>query len=188
VEVILFGKDRTLRNVTFVVAAIVALAASCFARTSAEDVKAQIQAAYDGQCTAAIARDGAAFQTSFGPNFVATEADGKQQSLAQALALVGAPPAGWRLAECSFSIRGLTIDSQSATVRVTRRIRGTFTQGILTEPFTQVQDSNDTWSLAGAPLQTASVATAVLSTLGNKVVDQRGTLSGSAPSNSKKGL
>jgi len=175
-----------LRTVTFVVAAIVALGASCFATGSAEDVKAQIQAAYDGQCKAAIAGDGAAFQTSFSPSFVATEVDGKQRSLSQALALVATPPAGWRLAECSFSIRGLTIDNQSATVRVTRRIRGTFTQGILTEPFTQVQDSNDTWTLAGAPQQMASMATAVRSTLGNNVV-QRGTLSGSPPSTPKKG-
>jgi hypothetical protein len=176
-----------LRTFGFWVAAIFVLGSSCMAAASADDVKTQIQAAYDAQCKAALAKDGAGFQTSFSPTFIATEVGGKQRALPEILALVQAPPIGWSLAECSVTIRGMTVDNGTATARVTRTIRGTFTQGILIQPFAQIQDSSDTWSLAGAPLETASSATAVRAMLGNKVVDQRGTLSASPSANPKKG-
>lgn len=166
-----------MRTFSFVVATVLGLASSCLATGSADDVRTQIQAAYDAQCKAAIARDVAAFQSGFSPSFVATEVGGKQRALPEILALVTTPPSGWGLAECFVAIRGMTVDNGVATVRVTRTIRGTFAQGVLIQPFAQIQDSSDTWSLAGAPVETASSATAVRATLGGKVVDQRGTLS-----------
>ena len=171
------GEDRALRTFSFIVAAALGLASSCFATGAADDVRTQIQGAYDAQCKAAIAKDGAAFQSKFSPNFVATEAGGKQRALPEIVALVTAPPPGWSLAECSVSIRGMTVDNGTAIVRATRTIRGTFAQGVLIQPFAQIQDSSDTWNLAGAPVQTASAATAVRATLGVKVVVERGTLS-----------
>jgi hypothetical protein len=161
------------------VAAFVSCVALSWGTALAADTRSQVQAVYDAQCKAALAKDGEALQRTFSPDFVATDADGRWQTLSQIVALIKAPPAGWRVTACSFAIRNVAVENGMATVSVTRTVAGMIAQGIVSQPFAQIQDSTDIWDLKATPLETASTATAVRATLGDKVVDQRGTLSGS---------
>jgi hypothetical protein len=147
----------------------------------AADSRSQLQAAYDAQCSSAISKDVVAFQKFFSPSFVATDAAGRQQTLAQIVAIIQSPPQGFIVGSCSFAIRSISIENGSATVLVTRTISGAVVQGVITEPFTQVQNSSDTWALSGSPVETTSTATGVRTTYGGKIVDQRGTLPATPP-------
>lgn len=160
------------------VTAIVALATLMGTTAVADDAQSQLQAAYDGQCKAGLARDATAFGKFFAPTYVDTDIDGSQQDLTQTIAGVVTPQVGVTFSTCSFTIRKVTTDGAKATALVTQHVTGTFAQGGgEAQPFTQVQDSTDAWNIAGAPVELSSTETGHRLTIAGKVVEEKGTMS-----------
>jgi len=159
-------------------AAMLALASMGSAAGVAQDAKSQLAAAYAGQCKAGLARDAAAFAKSFDPKFVDTDIDGGQQDLQQTVAAVVNPQTGVTFLTCAFTIRKVTPQGGKAIASVTQKVTGTFAQnGGPAQPFVQVQDSNDTWNLSGAPVEVSSTETGHRLTIAGKVVEEKGTMS-----------
>lgn len=150
------------------------------ATARADDAQAQIQAAYDAQCKAALARDAAAFQKTFDPKFVATDFEGKKQALAEVVAGVITVQPGITFSTCSFAIRKLVPGKDGTTAEVTQTVTGTFAQSGSPQPFTQIDESTDVWSPGASPLQLSSAETGRKLTIGGKVVDEKGTLASPA--------
>jgi hypothetical protein len=167
-----------LRNFVIIFAAAAALGSFIFTAARADDVRSKIQAAYDAQCKAFIAKDGDAFQKTFDPKYVATDLDGKQQALADIVNEVTASSPGVTIATCAFTIRNVTVNGATATVLATATAAGTLLQnGGASAPVSQIQETTDTWNVAGAPMETSSVETGLRATEDGKVVQEKGTLS-----------
>jgi hypothetical protein len=178
----LFPEDDTLKNLVFILGAALVLSVTAASVARADDVRAQIQAQYDGQCKAFLAKDATGFQKAFDPKYTSTDTDGKQQTLAEVVADATTPQAGVDVTTCAIIIRKLTTGSGTATVLATLTAAGTFAQGASTSPFVQVQESTDAWSLSGSPLETASIETGHRLTIGGKVVEEKGTMTTPASS------
>ena len=167
-----------MRHFVIILAAGLALGPLASTGARADDVRSKIQAAYDAQCKAFIAKDGDAFQKSFDPKYIATDLDGKQQALADIVNEVTASSPGVTITTCAFTIRNVTVSGTTATVLATATATGTVTQnGGASSPLTQIQETTDTWNVAGAPLETTSLETGLRATVGGKVVQEKGTLS-----------
>ena len=141
-----------MRNYALPLAAMLSLA--CLASTAvlAADTKTELQAAYDGQCKAGLAKDATAFTKFFDERFVNTDIDGSQEGLDQTVAGVVTPQAGVTFLTCAFTIRKVSQQGIKVTALVTQRVTGTFAQGGGSpQPFVQVQDSTDVWNFSGCP-------------------------------------
>jgi hypothetical protein len=168
---------KTLMSSAIALAFVLWLAAA----TPAADLKAQLQSAYDGQCKAGIAKDAAAFQAFFDAKYIATDLDGKQQDLGAIVTGVTSPQPGVAFAACSFVIRSVTANGGTATALVTQTVEGTFAQGTgAPQPFTQIQDSTDTWNVSGTPVEQTSQETGHRLTIAGKVVEEKGVLTAPA--------
>jgi hypothetical protein len=167
-----------LRHFVIILAAVLALDAFASTASRADDVQSKLQAAYDSQCKAFITKDADAFQKTFDLKYVATDLDGKQETLADILQEVTAPTPGITIATCAFTIRKVTVSGTTATVLVTATATGTVSQnGGAAQPLTQIQDTTDTWNVSATPVELTSLETGVRATAGGKVVQEKGTLS-----------
>jgi hypothetical protein len=172
-----------LRNLVIVLAVALAFGSFASSAACADDTQSKIQAAYDAQCKAFIAKDGDAFQKTFDPKYTATDLDGKQQALADIVNEVTASTPGIAISTCTFTIRKVTVKGATATVLATATAAGTMTQnGGASAQVSQVQETTDTWNVAGAPLETSSVETGLRATVGGKVVQEKGTFATPTPS------
>jgi hypothetical protein len=166
-----------LRNLVVFLAAALAFGSFAFTSARADDTQSKIQAAYDAQCKAFLAKDGDAFAKTFDPKYAATDLDGKQQTLADTVNDVTASSPGITIATCTFTIRKLTVNGTTATVLATATAAGTVMQnGGASAPLSQIQETTDTWNVAGAPMETSSVETGLRATVDGKVVQEKGTL------------
>jgi hypothetical protein len=166
-----------LRNFVIILAAL-ALGSFVFTAARADDVQSKLQSAYDAQCKAFIAKDPDAFKKTFDPKYSSTDLDGKHETLADIVDEITAPTPGIVVATCTFTIRKVTVTGATATALVTATATGTVSQnGGASQPLNQIQETTDTWNVAGAPMETSSVETGVRATVGGKVVQEKGTLS-----------
>jgi hypothetical protein len=165
-------------------AAAASLSLGAFATTLAvaDDASAQLKSAYEAQCKAFVATDAKSFAKTFDPSYISTDLDGKQQTLTEVVADAMAPQAGVTITACSVAIRKLTPAAGSATVLATLTAGGTLTRDGSALPFTQEQESTDTWTLAATPLETTSVETGSRTTIGGKVVEEKGKMTTPATS------
>jgi hypothetical protein len=167
-----------LRSFVIILAAAAALGSLVFTAARADDVQSKLQAAYDTQCKAFIAKDADAFKKTFDPAYSSTDLDGKHETLADIVDEVTAPTPGITVTTCAFTIRKVTVNGTTATALVTATATGTVSQnGGAAQPLIQIQETTDTWNVAGIPLETTSVETGLRATVGGKVVQQKGTLS-----------
>jgi hypothetical protein len=166
-----------MRRFAIILTGALALGSLASAAGFADDVQSQIQTAYAGECSTAIAKDSAGFSKFFDPKFTGTNVDGQQQTLAQTVSQVAAPPAGLTIATCAFTITNYAAANGVATILASQTATGTYAPaGGTPVPFTLLQESTDTWSIAGPPLQTSSVETGTRLTMGGKVVQEKGKL------------
>jgi hypothetical protein len=163
-------RHRTTKHA--VVTSVLAIAAFSPAAATTDDVRKHIQAAYDGECSAALAKNADAFEAFFSPSFVARGLNGVTETLAQVTSGIGEPPAGVAFSTCAFSIRSITIESERITVSVTQTISGAAIREGSATPFSQTEESTDTWTLSSTPVETSSTLTGARATLGNKHVEQ----------------
>jgi hypothetical protein len=168
-----------LKNIILTLAAVVALGAGTCAASLADDTQPQLAAAYDGQCKAAVAKDGAAFQKFFDPKFTGTDMDGKQTTIADVIPQIVSPPAGIVITGCSFAIHNVSVASGVATATVTQT--GTGTVGSPPKPLVIISESTDTWNVSGSPLQLTSTETGQRVTVDGKVVVDKGSVTAPAP-------
>ncbi len=148
-----------MRNFVIILAAL-ALGSFVFTAARADDVQSKLQSAYDAQCKAFIAKDPDAFQKTFDPKYSSTDLDGKHETLADIVDEVTAPTPGIVVATCAFTIRRVTVTGATATALVTATATGTVSQnGGASQPLNQIQETTDTWNVAGAPMETSSVET-----------------------------
>jgi dihydrodipicolinate reductase len=167
-----------LRNFVIIFAAAVALGSLIFTAARADDVQSKLQAAYDTQCKAFIAKDADAFKKTFDPKYSSTDLDGKHETLADIVDEVTAPTPGITVATCAFTIRKVTVNGTTATALVTATATGTVSQnGGASQPLVQVQETTDTWNVAGTPMETTSVETGIRASVGGKVVQEKGAMS-----------
>ena len=166
-----------MRHFVIILAAALALGSLASAGARADDVQSAIQAAYDAQCKAFLAKDADAFQKTFDPKYQSTDLDGKHETLADIVNEVTASTPGITIATCTFNIRSMTVSGTTATVLATASATGTLTQnGGVSAPLSQIQETTDTWNVAGAPMETASVETGLRASVGGKVVQEKGAL------------
>ena len=166
-----------MKSAAFILAAALVAGALTSAAAVADDVQARLQSAYDGQCKAAIAKDASGFQSFFDPSYAAIGLDGQRQDRATVVAEVTTPQEGLTFATCSFTIRNVSVAGAVATATVLQTVTGTLAQGGgPAQPFTQVQESTDTWNVSGAPQQVTSTETGHRLTSGGKVVEEKGTM------------
>jgi hypothetical protein len=166
-----------LRHFVIILAAALALGSLPALVRADDDVRSKIQAAYDAQCKAFIAKDGDAFAKTFDPKYQSTDLDGKHEALADIVSEVTASTPGITISSCEFKIRSLTVSGATATVLVTAIATGTLTQnGGVSAPLSQIQETTDTWNVAGAPMQLSAVETGLRATVGGKVVQEKGAL------------
>jgi hypothetical protein len=171
-----------LKNLTLVLAAAVTFSTLACPAVRAADMQSQLQAAYDGQCKSAVAKDAATFQTFFDPKFVGTDLDGKQVPLSVVVTEVTTPPAGLTVANCAFVIHKVSVANGVATALVTQTVTGTIVQGTgAPSPFVQFEESTDTWNVSGSPAQLTSLETGQRVTVDGKVVIDKGTVTAPAP-------
>jgi hypothetical protein len=172
-----------LKNIVLIAAATVWLGSLIAAASVADDARTQIQATYDNECKAAIAKDGSAFQKMFDPAFSAMDYDNKKESLADMVSSIASPPAGLTISTCTFAIRKVTLDKKGGAVAdVTQTVTGTVAQGKgPAQPFTQIEDSTDAWSLSNPAIQLSANETARRVTIGGQVIIQKGTLATPTP-------
>jgi hypothetical protein len=171
-------RRTTLRSLVIILAVALALGSLVPTAARADDVQSKLQAAYDAQCKAFIAKDGDLFQKTFDPKYSATDLEGKHETLADIVDEVTAPTPGITVATCAFTIRKLTVSGTTATALVTATATGTVSQnGGASQPLIQIQETTDTWNVAGAPMETSSLETGVRVTVGGKIIQEKGTLS-----------
>lgn len=164
-----------MRYFVIILSAVFALAP--VAARAGDDVRAKIQTAYDAQCKAFIAKDADAFQKTFDSKYQSTDLDGKHETLTDVVNQVTASTPGITIATCTFKIRSMTVTGTTATVLATATASGTLMQnGGASSPVSQIQETTDTWNVAGAPIQMSSVETGLRATVGTEVVQQKGTL------------
>jgi ketosteroid isomerase-like protein len=162
--------------------ALAGLAAAALSGTGiAADRQSQIQAAYDHQCDAAIAKDASGFASTFSPDFVAIDLDRNQRTLTETVAAIQTPPQSMIFETCKFVIRGIQIDGAIATVLVTQTVSGTLVNDAAVKPFVHVQDSTDIWKFSGRPLEAASKGTGERLIIDGNVVQDRGILASPQP-------
>jgi ketosteroid isomerase-like protein len=147
----------------------------------AADQQSQIQAAYDHQCDAAIAKDASGFASTFSPDFVAIDLDRNQRTLTETVAAVETPPQSMIFEACKFVIRGIQIDGSIATVLVTQTVSGTLVSDAAVKPFVRVEDSTDVWKFSARPLEVASKGTGERLIVDGNVVQDRGILASPGP-------
>lgn len=166
-----------MRHFVIILAAALALGSFAPSAVRADDVQSKLQAAYDSQCKAFLAKDADTFQKTFDPKYASTDLDGKHETLADILQEVTAPTPGITIATCVFTIRKVTVNGTTATVLVTATATGTVEQNTAAaQPLTQIQDTTDTWNIAAAPMELTSVETGVRATVSGQVVQEKGTL------------
>jgi hypothetical protein len=158
-------------------AALIVLAALVSAPAPTDDVRVQVQAAYDAQCKAFLAADATAFAKTFDSTYIATALDGKQQRREEVVADAVAPQPGVTVSSCTVAIRSLTVKGDTATVMVTLTAGGTIAHDGTSSPFSEEAESTDTWNLGATPLETTSLQTGTRTTAAGKVVDEKGTMS-----------
>jgi hypothetical protein len=166
-----------LRYLAIILTSALALGSLASTAARADDVQSKIQAAYDAQCKAFIAKDGDGFAKTFDPKYQSTDLDGKHEALADIVNEVTASTPGIAITACAFTIRKLTVSGTTATVLATATASGTLTQnGGASAPLTQIQETTDTWNVAGTPMEMTSLETGLRATVSGKVVQEKGTL------------
>jgi hypothetical protein len=170
----------TMRTLRFALAGLAAAALSAGAGVAAGR-QSQIQGAYDHQCTASIAKDGAGFASTFGPDFVAIDLDRNQLTRAEFVAAIVTPPQSMIVQTCTFFIRSIVTDGAISTVLETQTVTGTLLSEGTVLPFVHVEDSTDIWKFSGRPLELSSKGTGERLTVDGNVVQDRGILASPEP-------
>jgi hypothetical protein len=155
--------------------------AALTAGAGAADQQSQIQAAYDRQCKAAIAKDGSAFAGTLGPDFVAIDLDRDQQKAEDVLDAIATPPQNTILERCYYVIRDFQSDGTTATVLETQTATGTLVDEGAVKPFVRVEDSTDVWNVSGRPLEIGTQMSGKRLTVDGLVVQDRGILASPGP-------